>query len=405
MSTVSQCRQLLLRSGIYRRPSHLVHWLDMTKKNGKRPISGARKERIDIRMVAQHAGVSIATVSRVMNRVPSVGAKLAKKVWESVEELGYFPNTQARALVSGRSSLIGVIISDITNPFFPELIQSFEELAIKANYEILLGSTAYDPERMEVVIQRMLQRNVDGVAIMTFGIEAPLIQRLAAEGIPLVFMDIAPPEPGMSAIVVDYATGIGEAVQHLAVLGHRRIAFIAGPQSLLSASLRKDAFVSALATIGIACDPQYMFEGDHTLEGGIRAMQAFLQLAKIPTAIVCSNDMTAIGVLHAAAHARLRVPEDISIVGFDDIHIARYTVPTLTTVQMSCSSIASTAFNALRAYVEDDSAKWRPAYSLETHLNVRQSTGIPPGALSDLHASSADKPRQKPLGRSAKTSA
>jgi DNA-binding LacI/PurR family transcriptional regulator len=333
----------------------------------------------------------VATVSRVINRIPSVDEKLAKKVWAAVKELGYFPNAQARALVSGRSSLIGVIISDITNPFFPELIQSFEDLAIKADYEILVGSTAYDLERMEVVIQRMLQRNVDGVAVMTFGIEAPLIKRLAAEGIPLVFMDVAPPEQGMSAIVVDYATGIHEAVQHLAVLGHRRIAFIAGPDSLLSASLRKRAFLSALATIGLAETPEYMFAGDHTLEGGIRGMEAFLHLHNIPTAIVCSNDMTAIGVLHAIARARLRVPEDISIIGFDDIHMARYTVPPLTTVQMSCRTIADMAFNALRAYVEGDAAQWRPLYPLKTHLNVRQSTGIPSGTLQDLRSSSKHK--------------
>lgn len=362
----------------------------MKKKTqvGKPPQAAGRRERIDIRMVAQHAGVSVATVSRVVNRIPSVDVKLAKKVRASVKKLGYFPNTQARALVSGRSNLIGVIISDITNPFFPELIQSFEELAIKADYEILLGSTAYDPERMEVVIQRMLQRNVDGVAVMTFGIEAPLIKRLAAEGIPLVFMDTAPPEPGMSAIVVDYATGIGEAVQHLAALGHRRIAFIAGPHSLHSATLRRKGFLSALDTIGLASPPGYIFEGDHTLEGGIRATEALLQLHNVPTAIVCSNDMTAIGVLHATARARLRVPEDISIIGFDDIHIARYTVPTLTTVQMSCSSIAATAFNALRAYIEQDATKWQASYPLETHLNIRQSTGIPPGTLPDLRNAS-----------------
>jgi DNA-binding LacI/PurR family transcriptional regulator len=134
---------------------------------------------MDINAVAKRAGVSIATVSRTINHVPTVDPHLAKRVWEAINELNYFPNTQARGLVSGRSRLLGLIVSEITNPFFPELIQGFEEVAVESGYEILVSSTNYDPNRMSLCIRRMLERNAEGVAIMTFGIEEPLLDQLA----------------------------------------------------------------------------------------------------------------------------------------------------------------------------------------------------------------------------------
>lgn len=176
--------------------------------------------------MAQTAGVSVATVSRVINNVQSVDPKLSKRVWNAVSQLGYIPNTQARALVSGKSKLFGLIISDITNPFFPELIQGFEDKAVEVGYETLIGSTNYDLRKMELCVQRMLERKVEGVAVMTFGIEEPLLERLTSQRIPMVFVDVAAPDAPISAIKVDYRKGLFEAVQHLAVLGHRRIAFL-----------------------------------------------------------------------------------------------------------------------------------------------------------------------------------
>jgi len=219
---------------------------------------------------------------------------------------------------------------------------------------------------------------------MTFGIEETVIDRLAARGVPLVFIDVAPDAKGMSTLSVDYATGIGQAVQHLAVLGHRRIGFIAGPADLHSAILREEAFRSAMKSIGLPPDPEYIVRGNHTLEGGTEAMETLLKLDSPPTAVMCSNDMTAIGVLHATADAGIKVPEQMSVIGFDDIHIARYMIPPLTTVQMSCRDLAQTAFNALRAFVEQDHKNWHRDYQISTQLSVRRSTSIPAGALSDL---------------------
>src|ERR1700679_1506851 len=150
---------------------------------------GSKSGLMDIRTVAERANVSVATVSRTINRVPTVNAKMAKRVWDAIRELNYFPNTQARALVSGRSGVFGLIVSEITNPFFPELIQGFEDVAVENGYEILVSSTNYDPKRWELCIRRMLERKVEGVAVMTFGIEEPLLDQLAEPNVPLVFIE------------------------------------------------------------------------------------------------------------------------------------------------------------------------------------------------------------------------
>src|SRR5579875_2138056 len=197
--------------------------------------SASKPDRMDIHAVAKLAHVSIATVSRTINHIPTVNSKMAKRVWEAIRELNYFPNTQARALVSGRSRLLGLIISEITNPFFPELIQVFEEVAVEHGYEILIGSTNYDPERMKSCIRRMVERNAEAVAVMTFGIEQPLLDQLADRNIPLVFVDKGPDRPGISLLQVDYHHSIRQGVQHLAALGHRDIACVTGPMRLHSA--------------------------------------------------------------------------------------------------------------------------------------------------------------------------
>lgn len=342
------------------------------------------KERLDIRTIARLANVSIATVSRTMNRVPTVNPKLAKKVWEVIEELNYFPNTQARALVSGRSKLFGLIVSEITNPFFPELIQGFEEIATEHGYEILIGSTNYDTKRMGQSIRRMIERKVEGVAIMTFGVEEPLLEQLAQRNIPMVFVDVGPERPGVSLLKVDYHQGIRQGVQHLAALGHRKIAFIAGPARLHSAKSRLMAFNKSLKECGIAPNREWVKEGDHTMEGGARAMEQLLEGKELPTAVMCSNDMTAIGVMHQLYRAKMSVPDEMSVIGFDNIHIAEVTIPPLTTVRMSRFDLAKAAVSALRAAVEDGEQPAQREYRISTELVVRESTAFPRGTMTHL---------------------
>jgi DNA-binding LacI/PurR family transcriptional regulator len=366
----------------------------MTKQAGKKakPPTAETAGKMDIRTVAQLANVSIATVSRTINRVSTVNPKMAKRVWEAIEKLDYFPNTQARSLVSGRSRLLGLIVSEITNPFFPELIQGFEDIAVEHGYEILISSTNYDPRRMSLCIRRMLERRAEGVAVMTFGVERPLLEQLAERKVPLVFVDIGPERPGISLLKVDYHHGIRQGVQHLAALGHRDIAFISGPRRLHSAQSRLAAFSRSLEECGIVADPAWIVEGDHTMEGGIEAMDSLLKSKQRPTAVMCSNDMTAIGVLHKLYRAGLRVPDDLSVIGFDDIQIAQVTIPPLTTIQMSCFELARAAVTALRAHVEEGGEPKRN-YKIPTHLVVRESTGFPPGTMLHLRKTGADAKR------------
>lgn len=352
----------------------------MVNKPRKKALN--RRAAVSIRDVAKRARVSIATVSRVVNRISTVDPDLAKRVWKAVDEIGYVPNPQARALVSGHSKILGLIVSEITNPFFPEIIQEFDDLAVAQGYEVMIGSTSYDPVRTESVVRRMLQRNVDGVAVMTFGIEEDIVKRLVDNPLPLVFVDAGPEQENVRVLKVDYGEGIHEAVQHLAALGHRSIAFISGPLKLRSAVARRNAFIRSLEEIGLAAPAQMIVEGDHTMEGGIVAMEKLLVHEELPTAVVCSNDLTAIGVLHALHRTTHRVPRDISVVGFDDIHLSQFMLPPLTTVRMSCRDLAAAAVQALRAGIEPEHPKAaQKEWSIGTHLVVRQSTAYPRGTL------------------------
>ena len=341
----------------------------------KRVAKRAKGEngKIDIRGVAARAGVSIATVSRTMNHVPTVDAALAERVWEAVKELNYLPNTQARALVSGKSKLLGLIVSEITNPFFPELIQEFENVAVRHGYELLIASTNYERKKMEECARRMLERKVDGVAVMTFGIEDFLFERFAADKVPVVFVDAAPERPMSSALAVDYRVGISEGVRHLVGLGHTKIGFITGPLRLRSAQARRTAFVDAMRRAKMGVEKSWIVEGEHTLESGRDAIVKLLAMKERPTAVMCSNDMTAIGVQHGLFEAGLRVPDDLSLIGFDDIHLAEYTIPPLTTVRMSCKDLAERAVGGLLAHLKG--AAEEAAGKIPTRLIVRQTTG------------------------------
>lgn len=333
----------------------------------------------DIRAVAAVAKVSIATVSRTMNGSLLVSDHLKKRVWQAVKQLNYLPNTHARTLVSGRSRLLGIIVENITNPFFPELIQSFEEIAVERGYEILVSSTNSDPEVLARCARRMLERKVDGVAVMTFGEEEPVLDQLVHRGVPIVLAEFKLDDPKTSTILLDYSTGIRAAVRHLASLGHRNIAFLAGPHSLHSAITRENDFRDAIESGRLPFEKKWIIECDHTLKGGAAGFEQLRKLGSRPTAIVCSNDMTAIGVLRAAWAAGLHVPRNLSVIGLDDIDFAEYTLPPLTTIRLSRAELARAAFEALCLQVEEpENPKLKREFLVSTSLVVRGSTAPPP---------------------------
>jgi LacI family transcriptional regulator, galactose operon repressor len=334
---------------------------------------------MNIHAIAKRAKVSTATVSRTINRVPTVKPQLAKRVWKAVDELGYYPSMQARALVSGKSRTFGLIVSEITNPFFPEIVHVFEETALRHNYEVLLTSTVHDTERMKISIRRMLEHRVEGVAVVTFGMEDSLLDDLKLRKVPLVFVDVGPPRPYISNIRIDYLSGIRQAVQHLAALRHERIAFITGPLALRSAAARLEAFRRSMTEIGLPVDPALVVQGNHKLEGGELALAQLLQLADRPTAILCSNDMTAMGVVRKSRAEKINIPRDLSVVGFDNIRITEYVSPPLTTIDMSQTEIAKLAFDALLNEVQRETPNPKGTeYVLKTSLVLRESTALHP---------------------------
>jgi LacI family transcriptional regulator len=334
---------------------------------------------MNIREIARRARVSTATVSRTINRVPTVRPQLAKRVWKVVDELGYFPSTQARALVSGRSRIFGLIVSEITNPFFPEIVHVFEDIAVQHNYEILMTSTAHDPERMRRSVRRLLEHRVEGVAVMTFGMEESLLDDLRLRNVPLVFVDVGPPRPRVSNIRIDYLHGIRQAVQHLAALRHERIAFVTGPLTLRSAIARRDAFIESMAELGMTVDPQLIIEGNHSLEGGEEAFGRLLALRWRPTAVLCSNDMTAIGVMRKSYSEKMSIPRDLSVIGFDNIRFSEYILPPLSTIEMSQAQLGRLAFQALLNDVQRETPNPQGTeYVLQTSFVLRESTALNP---------------------------
>jgi DNA-binding LacI/PurR family transcriptional regulator len=332
---------------------------------------------MNITAVAKRAGVSTATVSRVMNGTATVSPETAERVREAVEALNFYPDINARTLGSGRSGLYGLIISDITNPYFPELVKAFEDIAVEHGQDVLIANTDYDPKRMETCVIRMLQRKVDGVAIMTSEMEERLIRTFSQRQIPVIFMDAVTAARGTATVNVDYTGGVTEAMQHLFDLGHKDIAFISGPLTLGSARARSEAFQAALREQGVTIRRSWLQEADHRVEGGHHAMMRILASGRLPTAVLGSNDLTAIGAMGAIREKGLDIPGEISVVGFDDIELSAYTVPPLTTLHVPRRELAATAFRALFRGREDSSSKpsRRRGHIIKTRLCVRQSTG------------------------------
>jgi DNA-binding LacI/PurR family transcriptional regulator len=327
-----------------------------------------------IKDVAARAGVSIATVSHVLNGTRGTREATRERVLAAIAELGYSQNQAARNLARGRSSLLGVIISDIRNPFFPEVTSSFQDEAPAHDMDALVLNTNYDSLRTLNAVKRLVGLQVPGVAILTSQIDPAAAELLPRTGIASVYLDLGRVDRDISNIIIEYEHGISEALGHLAGLGHKRIGYIGGPLQLPSAQRRKKAFMDSALQMGIATDRT--IDADFTVRGGYAGCAELLRQNR-PTAIVTGNDMTAIGVLHAAYDARVRVPEELSVVGFDGILFSEYTQPALTTVAVPRAEIGKAAFQALWATISDPERAGRE-YRVETRLVVRQSTQIPP---------------------------
>lgn len=331
-----------------------------------------------IHAVADLAGVSISTVSRVMNGATNVDSKISRRVWKAVSDTAYVPNRNAQALISGRTRLIGLLVPDIMNPFFPELIHGFEQAAAVEGFGILIGSTHDQAEQTAEWVRRMLQHGIEGLALLTFKEESAEVYGLLRK-VPWVQIEISADAKGPGVIPIDYEPGIRQAVQHLAALGHRDIVFAAGAANDFTAERRRKAFRKAMREIGVSIE-SIVYNEDHTLEGGISAAQKILKREVLPTAIVCSNDLMAIGALKVLHSAGLHVPSDVSLIGLDDIHLAQFTSPPLSTIRLPRTQLAETCFERLFQMLRPNTRPPR-GEQVSTDLIVRESTGFPRHAL------------------------
>jgi LacI family transcriptional regulator len=328
-----------------------------------------------IKDVAKLAGVSTATVSHVINNTRFVREETRQRVQDAIDRVNYTPNAHARSLASGHSQTLGLIISDVANPFFPELVKSIQRSAAERGYDVILANTNYDQVVTVSCVERMLQQKVRGVAIMTSEMDYSLIDRLLAKEVSVVFLDLGPVGPHTSNINVDYENGIRAGVKHLLGLGHRRIAFLGGPRRLKSAERRRVAFVDTMRRYRRTMHTTpVLLEGDFTAEGGRRAAREIVAMSERPTALLAANDLMAIGALRELHRSGLHVPRDISVVGFDDISFAALTEPPLTTISFPRAEIGRAAVDALMHTIgSPDSAGQEVRVS--THLVVRESTG------------------------------
>jgi LacI family transcriptional regulator len=327
---------------------------------------------LTIRDVAKAVGVSTATVSNVLNKRGKVGRRTQDLVLSTVKRLGYLPNIHARRLASRDTRTFGIIVSDIVNPFFPEVIMSFLARTRQLGYETILSETNYDPRRTQEAAIRMMAHNVGGVAIMTSEFSARLIDELTRRKIAITFLDLAPARGYVSTLRIDYASGIEQIVKYLYQLGHREIAFVAGRPKLKSNEARLEAYERSMLASGLKPGP--VLHGDLRFEGGLAAGLAIAQMSPRPTAVMAVNDLTAVGVLKGLTSAGLRIPQDISVTGFDRTRLAEYSNPSITTVDIHRDLLGKMAADALHALCSSPNPQGRE-YEISAELVVGDSSG------------------------------
>ena len=348
--------------------------------------------------VAKLAGVSATTVSRVLSKSPYIAAGTVNRVLAAVKELRYHRNVHALRLAVGKSDLFGLVISEIANPFFPEVIRGFQSAAWDRGFDVLLLNTEYSERRTESVIRKLIESDVRGVAIITSSLDDTSILPLTDAGIGVVLCNLVPAARLVSNITIDYERGILEAIEHVVSLGHRRAAVIAGPETNRTASTIKQALVAGLKKRGLNPDP--VTHNDYRLDAGASAVEVIRSKKDKPTVIFCGNDLIAMGAMMALEAAGIDVPRDMSIVGIDDISFAFLARPPLTTISVPREQLGEISFQALDKMLKLKRQRGAE-YMLETKLVIRKSTAR--ARISELHEKT--RPLTQGLRQASSTSA
>ena len=326
--------------------------------------------------MAERAGVSLSAVSLVLSgrRRKSISEETRKRILAVVDDLGYRPNRRAQSLATGVTDTIGVFVSEISNPFFPEIIHGFEVSAATRGFQIQLVNTEYEPERAKSAVRKMIDNRVGGIAIFTSHFDAKLLDEIVRNHIPIVSVGSAPAEPWISRISIDFASGLQDLLRHLGSCGHRRFAAIVGPEQIPSVQ----EYVNTLKRVAAKGRMQVsqVISCNYRHDGGMQAVHALVKDPDFPTALVCGNDLIALGAINALEQAGIRVPQDVSVVGFDDLVFARLARPPLTTAGVPREELGMLAFEIISRMI---SAK-RPreeSRRITPRLVVRGSTAPP----------------------------
>ncbi|MCU6432371.1 LacI family transcriptional regulator [Undibacterium sp. Jales W-56] len=330
-----------------------------------------------MKQVAEKARVSTTTVSHVINNTRVVSEDARERVLSVIQELRYIPSAVARSLKNDKTHTLGMMIPNNSNPYFAEVIQGIEDESFRLGYNIILCNSYDDPKKQAAYTRVLMEKRIDGLILVSSGIDLELTQLLADEAIPKVLVDREVPGVAADFIEADHEQGGYLATRYLLDLGHRRIACVAGPKTLLPSSDRVSGYLRALKEAGIDFNIDYLAHSDFTSQGGFSAFQQLLALPTRPTAIFASNDLMAIGGLCAAQQAGMRIPEELSVIGYDDIALASFSTPPLTTIAQPKHEIGVLTARVLVNRIINAELPLRREM-LETKLTVRQSTGPVP---------------------------
>ena len=336
--------------------------------------------RATIADVAARSGVSTATVSRVLSGAVPAREATRERVLSAARDLDYRPSGVARALKRAETRTIGLLITDIGNPFFPQIVRAVEDEAHARGLGVVLCNASDDPSRELAYLELLLERRVDGLIVASARTTRRLATLLESVPMPVVLVNAATRGSSLPGITTAHRRGARLAAEHLLALGHRRIAHISAPfRHAAAARLRLAGVTDALVAAGIDPSSLLVVDGDEHVEGGARAMEVLLSERDVPSGVLCYNDLTAVGAVRGARAAGLRVPQDISIVGFDDIELASWTDPPLTTVRQPTEAMGRWAVERLIAAL-GRGAGGDEHVTLEPALVVRGSSGPPPAS-------------------------
>jgi LacI family transcriptional regulator len=331
--------------------------------------------RATIRDVARHAGVSVATVSRVVNGRPDVSPETREAVLRVVREYGFSSNRNARALSAGRTGLVGMTLPFVHVEYFGRILAGASEALYEQDMRIVLCPTLHEHQREATLLERLMQGTTDGALLLLTTESSADLKALREQGYPFVVLDPRKPlDEGIPAVSATHWAGAKAATDHLLALGHRRIGAITGPHGWHATVDRLDGYHAALAAAGLMPAQELVAKGNFTSDSGHAAASALLALPEPPTAIFAFNDEMAIGAMQSARERGLRIPQDLSVVGFDDLERAAIVVPALTTVRQPLAEMGRMAVSLLTRLLDNQRVEGLNV-ELATRLVVRQSTG------------------------------